>query len=68
MPIFVWIAIAIAVVLLGGSGAAYIISKPVQEVANGPIGYAFAIGIVIIIAIITWNQTRKTKDHDADQE
>ncbi len=68
MPIFVWIAIAIAVALIGGSGAAYIaMSKPV-EFLNGPIGYVIAIGVVVTVAIFTWNKTRKTKDHDADQE
>jgi purine-cytosine permease-like protein len=66
MPIFVWIAIAIAILLIGGGAATSMVTQPVAEVVNGPIGYAIAIGIVAVVAIVVWNKTRNSKNTDKE--
>ncbi|GEM_PF-2096600 len=64
MPIFVWIAIAIAIVLIGGASATGIIAHPVVQSMNGPLGYAIALGIIAIVGIVVWNKTKETKSDD----
>ncbi len=65
MPIFVWVAIAFAIVLLGAGGFTNLISKPVSDALSGPIGYALALCGVVVVGIVTWNKTRgQRKDKD----
>jgi purine-cytosine permease-like protein len=64
MPIFVWIAIAIAILLIGGASATGIIAHPIVQAMNGPLGYAIAVGILAIVGIVVWNKTKGTKSDD----
>jgi lysozyme family protein len=67
MPIFVWIAIAIAILLIGGGAATAIVAEPVAEVINSPVGYAIAIALVALVGLVAWkhaNDGRKSKDDE----
>jgi purine-cytosine permease-like protein len=66
MPIFIWIAIAIAILLIGGGAATAIVAKPVADAVNGPLGYIVALGIVAILVVIVWNKTRNTNQNNKD--
>lgn len=70
MPLFVWFAIAIAILLIGG-GTAVAIPKAVEVVGGpatevigqvgvsflGPLGIALAVVIVIVAVVIGLKQT-----------
>jgi hypothetical protein len=69
MPIFVWIAIAFAIVLIGatpaiiGTGVVKA-AAAVHETANSPIGYVVTAGFIAIIGIAVWNKTRNKNNND----
>jgi hypothetical protein len=58
MPLFVWFAIAIAILLIGGGAATAMVAQPVKEALNGPIGYLLTFGIIAIVAMVIWCKTR----------
>jgi hypothetical protein len=66
MPIFVWIAIAIAILLIGAGTATNLVSQPVADAVDGPVGYGIALGLVALIAVITWRMTEKNKSGKQD--
>ena len=59
MPLIVSIAIAIAILLISLATTTKILSQPVVDLANGPIGMAVAFGLVVFIGFSIWNQLRK---------
>lgn len=60
MPLFVWAAIAIAVVLIGVS--TIIVPTAIALIVTGPIGYAIAIAIVAVVVIFTLKSLNKNKE------
>lgn len=68
MPIFVWIAIAIAILLVGGGAATSIVAQPVTEVINSPIGYAIAIAFVVVVGVMAWRHAKNDRSANRDDE
>lgn len=71
MPIFVWWAIAIAIVLLGGGGAVKLGFSPITDTVSeisktmdSPFGYILSIGIVILIIGATIYKIRVKKQNE----
>jgi hypothetical protein len=59
MPLFVWIAIAVALLLIGAGAATGLVAAPVVSVLNGPLGYILAIGGIVMIAIAVWRKNER---------
>jgi hypothetical protein len=59
MPLLVWIAVAIAIVLIAAATSTGIIASPVITMFNGPLGYIVTAGALAIIGIIIWKKTSR---------
>jgi len=60
MPLFVWIAMAIALLLLGTGAATKLAAEPIAQFLGGPMGYVISGGFILIMAIAVWNKTKKS--------
>jgi hypothetical protein len=58
MPLFVWIAIAIAVVLIGAGEATNAALEPLARAVNGPTGYVL---LGLLAVLIGWSIYRKRR-------
>lgn len=61
IPLFVWIAVALAALLAGAGVFLGEALKPFFEAVNGPVGYAT---LVVLIGLIAWATYRKRRSGD----
>jgi hypothetical protein len=67
IPFFVWIAIALAVLMVGGGAAVSVsklpeVVKPIAESADSflaPLGTGLAIAFVVIVVVILFSRLRR---------
>lgn len=56
MPIFVWIAIAIAILLVGAGTATKLAAAPIVTAMNGPVGYILVALTLVLIGVAIWKK------------
>ena len=64
MPIFVWAAIAIAIVLLSAGAGTALWNETFASIINGPVGMIGAAGVVAVVVIAALKRSRTSEKHE----
>ncbi len=67
MPIFVWWAIAIAILLIAYGASKMLSGTSVAQVANSPFGYIIAIGMLVVIPFLAWYRSKGSNSGKGDE-
>jgi len=64
VPVFVWIAVAIALLLIGGATAMSLVGGVFNDFLHSPLGYAIIIGIIMFVILMTWKNSKSNRSSD----